>query len=154
MRLCSKLFAIDTSTIFNVVHDTCRAVNIALHHEFTWPTSTHRDQVQNDFKLLCGLPAVVGAIDGMHFSISKPRLGPKDYFYFKTHGYTLNCQAIVDNRNNFLYLFLGMSGSTNDTRMLRRSSLYQLAMRGELFRPSLGRDEFPPYLLGDSGYLN
>ena len=59
MRLCSKLCAIDTSTIFNVVHDTCRAVNIALHHEFTWPTSTHRGQVQNDFKLLCGLPAVV-----------------------------------------------------------------------------------------------
>ena len=47
-----------------------------------------------------------------------------------------------------------MPGSTNDSRMLRRSSLYQLAMRGELFPPSLDREGFPPYLLGDSGYPN
>ena len=47
-----------------------------------------------------------------------------------------------------------MHGSTNDARMPRRSSLYQLAMRGELIPPFLGRDGFPPYLLGDSGYPN
>jgi hypothetical protein len=93
--------------------------------------------------------AVGGAIDGTHIHISKPRVGPEDYFYFKSHGYTLNCQAVVDGRKVFLDLFLGMPGSTNDARVLRRSSLYQLAMRGELFPPSLGRDGFPPYLLGD-----
>jgi hypothetical protein len=54
----------------------------------------------------------------------------------------------------FLDLFLEMFGSTNDARMIRRSSLYQLAMRGELFPPSLGRDGFSPYILGDSGYPN
>ena len=47
-----------------------------------------------------------------------------------------------------------MPGSTNDVRMLRRSSLYQLVMRGKLFLASLGRDGFPPYLLGDSWYPN
>ena len=154
MRLCSELFAIGTSTVSSVVHDTCRAINIALRHEIAWPTGNRLIQVQNDFELMCGLPAVVGAIDGTHISISKPRVGPEDYYYFKTHGYTLNCQAVVDSRKNFLYLFLGMPGSTNDARMLRRSSLYQLAMRGELFSPSQGRDGYPSYLLGDSGYPN
>ena len=153
-RLCSELFAIGMSTVSNVIHDTCRAINIAKRHEIAWPTGSRLLQVQNDFKVLCGLPAVVGAIDGTHIHISKPRVGPEDYFYFKTHGYTLNCQAVVDSRKVFLDLFLGMPGSTNDARMLRRSSLYQLAMRGELFPPTLGRDGFPPYLLGDSGYPN
>ena len=153
-RLCSELFAIGMSTVSNVIHDTCRAINIALRHEIAWPTGTRLIQIQNDYKVLCGLPAVVGAIDGTHIHISKPRVGPEDYFYFKTHGYTLNCQAVVDSRKVFLDLFLGMPGSTNDARMLRRSSLYQLAMRGELFPPTLGRDGFPPYLLGDSGYPN
>ena len=153
-RLCSELFAIGPSTVSNVVHDTCRAINLALRHEIAWPIGNRLIQVQNDFKVLCGLPAVSGAIDGTHIHISKPRVGPEDYFYFKTHGYTLNCQAVVDSRKVFLDLFLGMPGSTNDARMLRRSSLYQLAMRGELFPPSLGRDGFPPYLLGDSGYPN
>ena len=136
------------------MHDTCRAINIGLRHEIAWPTGSRLLQVQSDFKLMCGLSVVVGAIDGTHISISKPRVGPEDYFYFKTHGYTLNCQAVVDSRKIFLDLFLGMSDSTNDAKMLRRSSLYQLAMRGELFPPSLGRDGFAPYLLGDSGYPN
>jgi hypothetical protein len=154
MRLCSELFAIGMSTVSNVIHDTCRAINIALRHEIAWPTRNRLLQVQNDFKVLCGLPAVGGAIDGTYIHISKPRVGLEDYFYFKTHGYALNCQAVVDSRKVFLDLFLGMLGSTNDARMLRRSSLYQLAMRGELFPPSLGRDGFPPYFLGDSSYPN
>ena len=153
-RLCSELFAIGRTTVSNIVHDTCRAINNALRHEISWPSGNRLFQIQNDFKELCGLPAVSGAIDGTHIHISKPRVGPEDYFYFKTHGYTLNCQAVVDSRKVFLDLFLGMPGSTNDARMLRRSSLYQLAMRGELFPPTLGRDGFPPYLLGDSGYPN
>ena len=130
MRMCSEMFAIGMSTVSNVIHDTCRAINIALRHEISWPTGNRLLQVQNDFKVLCGLPAVGGAIDGTHIHISKPRVGPEDYFYFKTHGYTLNCQAVVDSRKVFLDLFLGMPGSTNDSRMLRRSSLYQLATVG------------------------
>ena len=100
------------------------------------------------------MSAVGGAIDGTNIHIFKPRVGPEDYFYFKTHGYTLNCQAIADSRKISLDLFLGMPGSTNDARMLRLSSLYQLAIREELFPPTLSRDGFPPYLLGDSGYPN
>ena len=153
-RSCSEMFAIGMSTVSNVIHETCRAINIVLRHEIAWPTGNRLLQVQSDFKVLCGLPGVGGAIDGTHIHISKPRVGPEAYFYFKTHGYTLNCQAVVDSRKVFLDLFLGMPGSTNDSRMLRRSSLYQLAMRGELFPPSLGREGFPPYLLGDSGYPN
>ena len=152
MILCSELFAIGISTVSNVVHNTCRAINIALRHEISWPTGERQIQIQNEFKFLCGLPGVVGAIDGTHISISKPRVGPEDYFYFKTHGYTLNCQAVVDSRKIFLDLFLGMPGSTNDARMLRRSSLYQLSMTGALLDSSQGREGFPPYLLGDSGY--
>lgn len=66
MRLCYELCAIGTSTISNVIYDTCRAINIGLCHKIVWPIGTHLLQVQNDFKLLCGLPAIVGAIDGMH----------------------------------------------------------------------------------------
>jgi hypothetical protein len=57
-RLCSELFAIGMSTVSNVIHDTCRAIDIALHHEIAWPTGNRLLEVQNDFKVLCGLPAV------------------------------------------------------------------------------------------------
>ena len=107
---------------------------------------------QEKFANLCGLPAIVGAIDGTHMSISKPRHGLTDYFYFKSGGYTLNCQAVVDSEKRFLDLYLGMPGSTNDSRVLRRSSLYDRGMHNNLFDDQRGVEGFSPYLIGDLGY--
>jgi hypothetical protein len=53
---------------------------------------------------------------------------------------------------HLLDLYLGMPGSTNDARVLCRSSLYYTAMHENLFDPQFSKDGFPPYLLGDSGY--
>jgi hypothetical protein len=57
-----------------------------------------------------------------------------------------------DNNKRFLDLYTGMPGSTNDARVLRRSSLYHLAISENLFDAHHGVDGFSPYLLGDSGY--
>jgi hypothetical protein len=51
---------------------------------------------------------MVGAIDGMHTSISKPRYGAEDYYYFKLGDYPLNFQAMVDSNKRFLDLYLAM----------------------------------------------
>jgi hypothetical protein len=107
---------------------------------------------QREFQQLCGLPTIVGAIDGTHINISKPTYGAQDYYYFKSGGYTLHCQAVVASNKQFLYLCIGMPGSTNDARVLQRSSLYHLAMSKNLFDAHHGVDGFSPYLLGDSGY--
>jgi hypothetical protein len=45
-----------------------------------------------------------------------------------------------------------MPGSTHDSRMLRRSSLFQQAENGTLFEEGCSFDGFSPYFLGDSGY--
>jgi hypothetical protein len=58
----------------------------------------------------------------------------------------------VDSEKRFLDLFLGMPGSTNDSRMLRRSSLHHLATHNQLFHRQNSVDGFAPFLLGDSGY--
>jgi hypothetical protein len=109
-------------------------------------------ETQAAFKELCRLLAVVGAIDGTHISISKPKYGPTDYFYFKSGGYTLNCQVVGDNKKRFLDLFLGMPSSTNDARVLQRSSLYRKAIHNNLFNARFSMEGFAPYLLDDSGY--
>jgi hypothetical protein len=67
-------------------------------------------------------------------------------------GYTLNCHVVVDSNKQFLDLYLGMLGSTNDARVLRRSSLYRMVMSENLFDVRYSVDGFSPYLLGDSGY--
>jgi hypothetical protein len=109
-------------------------------------------QIQAEFRALCSLPAVVGAIDCTHIYIAKPAIGYEEYYHFKSGGYTLNCQAVVDNRKRFLDLYLGMHGSTHDVRVLRRSFLYRLATYENLFDVRSSIDSFPPFLLGDNGY--
>jgi hypothetical protein len=51
------------------------------------------------FKTFCDLPSIHGAIDGIHFSISKP-FGPFSikYYYHKTRGYIVVCQVVVDDK--------------------------------------------------------
>jgi hypothetical protein len=152
LLLCSKLFAVGRSTVSEILKEVVLAINVVLRNEIKWPRGVKAIQSQNAFKEMCGLPGVLGTIDCTHISISKPKVGSKDYYHFKSGGYTLNCQAVVDSDKKFLDLYLGMPGSTHDVRVLRRSSLYHLAQNENLFDPRVGIDGFPPFLLGDSGY--
>lgn len=62
-----------------------------------------------------GLRGVVGAIDGTHFDVRRPTISPEDYFYFKSGGYTMQCQAVIDKSKRFIDLSVGMPGITNDS---------------------------------------
>ena len=150
--ICSEMFAIGRSTVSLVLRDVVQAINITLRSEIAWLTGEKMVETEAAFHDLCGLPRVLGAIDGMHVSISKPRFGSADYFYFKSRGYSLNCQAVVDSNKRFLDLFLEMPGSTNDSWMLHRSCLYNKGMHGTLWDSGVSFEGFAPYLLGDSGY--
>jgi hypothetical protein len=152
LTICSKFFALGVSTVSCILLDIGRAINIELWHEVQWPTSECLVQNQEEFKVLCGLPLVVGAIDGTHVHISKPAIGVEDYYYLKSGGYTFNCQAVVDSWKGFIDLYLEMLGSTNNVRVLCRSSFYRLATHNNLFDPTSSINGFPLYLLGDNGY--
>jgi hypothetical protein len=152
LLICLEMFVVGTNTVSKMLRETVHAINDVLRHEIVWPTGVKFLETQNAFKDLCGLPGVVGAIDGTHIAIRKPRHGPADYYYFKSGGYSLNCQAVVDSEKRFLDLFVGMPGSTNDCRVLRRSSLYHRAQQNVLFDVGHVMEGFSPYLLGDSAY--
>lgn len=65
----------------------------------------------------------------------------------------MQCQAVVDRHKRFLDVSVGMLGSTNDMRVLRRSSLYHLATTtNQLFNVAYSQEGFSPYLIGDKGY--
>jgi hypothetical protein len=106
-----------------------------------------------DFKSWCGMPSVQGAIDCTHIAISKPPAFPEDYWYFKTSAYSMVAQAVVDSKKLFTNVYVGLPGSVNDQRVLRRSSLWQKIMRCRLMSIDGGYQEgVTPYLLGDKGY--
>ena len=104
--ICSKMFAVGRSTVSTVLRDVVYAINVTLRSEIAWPSREKLVETELGFYDLYGLPGVVGAIDGTHVSINKPRFGSADYYYFKSGGYSLNCQAVVDSKKRFLDLFL------------------------------------------------
>ena len=104
------MFAIGRSTVSVVLRDVVHDVNESLRAQILWPRGDRLRDVEEKFHDLCGLPGVVGAIDGTHFAISKPSFGAADYYYFKSGGYTINCQAAVDSERRFIDLYLGMPG--------------------------------------------
>jgi hypothetical protein len=150
--ICSKMFVVGKNIVSLLLREVVYAINETLRHELKWPSGQTLLDTQVDFFQLCRLPGVVGAIDATHISILKPKYGALDYYYFKSGGYTINCQAVVDSSKRFLDLYLGMPSSTNDARILRRSSLYHLTLRNNLFDARFAADGFSPYLLEDSGY--
>lgn len=60
IQICK--YAIGTSTVPSIIHNTYRAINVVLRHENIWRTGTRLVQTQHRFKWLCGLPTGVGQL--------------------------------------------------------------------------------------------
>jgi len=123
LLICSELFAVGHSTMSLMLREVVHAINIAFRSEIAWPIGDRFLQTEAELKALCGLLEVVGAIDGTHATISKSKISPPNFFYFKSTAYTFNYQAVLDSNKRLIDLFLGMSGSTNDGYYLHHSSL-------------------------------
>ena len=149
----SKMFAIGKSMICLAVWDFVCAVNVELQSEISWPKGNSLLTTMANFQEWCGLHSVVGAIDGLHFHIKKPSMMPKDYFYFKTGNYSMQCRAVCDKKNCFLNILIGMPRSTNDSKVLKCSSLYRQAITSnQLFDRAFSQEGFNPYVIGDKEY--
>lgn len=98
------------------------------------------------FKDMCGHPSVLGTIDGSQLAISKLHVGLEDYYHFKSGGYTLQCQVVVDENKKFMDLFVDMFGSIHDVKVLRKSLLYVRASDATLFDLRLSDHGFTTYL--------
>ena len=93
-------------------------------------------------------------VDGTHMEIKAPKESAVDYFSrYQQHDVTV--QGIVDGRKIFMDITAGFPGSLYDARVLRNSSFYDRAERGDVLAAPIhviGGHEIQPYLVGDSAY--
>ena len=79
--------------------------------------------VERMFLDKCGFPGVVAAIDGCHIKIHPPAKHQNSYRnYKKFHSIVLMATVLPDKR--FSYIFTGFPGSSHDSYVFQRSSLY------------------------------
>ncbi len=107
-----------------------------------------------NFMQWCGFFGVNGTIDNTHIIISKPITPfPKDYYYHKNNGYSIQAQVTVDSNKKLLDVCVGFLSSVNNVRVMHRSTLYCHVQYHNLFDPIKGVEGISPYFLGDKGYL-
>ncbi|KAI3364061.1 hypothetical protein L3Q82_010886 [Scortum barcoo] len=139
----------------NCVQEFCAAAETLLVSEqIHFPDEGRFREIAAYTENRWGLQHCVGAIDGSHI----PIIAPQHYhtYYFNRKGWhSIILQGVVDGMVLFWNVFAGLPGSLHDARVLRMSTLWELASWGNLF-PAHIRNICPVtagyYILGDSAY--
>ena len=107
-----------------------------------WPNRCERQVSAAVFSRRCGMDRIIGAIDGCHIRIIRPRRHGVDYLNRKGY-YSMLLQGICNDEGRFLDIFTGPPGRIHDARLLRLSDFYAN------WQETLGNDR----LLGDCAYI-
>ena len=113
------------------------------HRQVKIPTGADADAVTADFLNRCGIPEIIGAIDGTHIPMLRPDIDNMDYMNRKGF-YSMVFQAVaIGTTLQFIEFSGGWAGSIGDSSMFKVSSLYKMFISGR----------FPHYkLLADAAY--
>ena len=148
-------FNVGKTTVIEATQDVVEALCEIAENYIRFPTT--EDEViegRETFDSLTDLPNVVGAIDGTHIRMQKPKDSGPDYFS-RYQQYDVVVQAVVNGEKRFLDVAAGFPGSMHDARIFKNSAICQKIMNGELLNEPTVRvqnREVKPFLLGDSAY--
>ena len=86
--------------------------------------------MEEKFRTRWNVPYFVGAIDGKHIAIKKPKKTGNDYNYMGL--FTIVLLALVDEKYRFLLIDCGTRGSCSDTQIFNRNDLREKIEDGSL----------------------
>lgn len=118
--------------------------NDYFHQIIQWPDLARQNDIAASFQLSCGLPNIIGIIDGTHIRLSAPVGGDPDYINRK--GFPSGVlQVIVDDNLLTTSAQTGWPGFSHDARILRNSGIFAKAEVGQLIPHN-------KHIIGDSAY--
>ncbi|XP_064462179.1 uncharacterized protein LOC135372507 [Ornithodoros turicata] len=152
-RCAASLFGVHKSTVHNCVYLFCYTLRKQFLSQFIrMPDHDEATVIAQRFLLKCGIPQVIGAVDGTHIPVLPPSVGYRDYVNRKGWP-SLVLQAVVDDRMRFRNIYCALPGSAHDASVLKSSRLY--TDNSQLI-PQVHRDvrgTLVPYvILGDPAY--
>jgi hypothetical protein len=101
---CFEFFAIKNFIVHLLLHEFVCVANVVLKIQLKWFVGDDLVEVMAQFKDLCGLPLVHGAIDVPHIHLYKPKgktCFVVDFYSFKFKGYKIQMQVVIDHRKRF-----------------------------------------------------
>ena len=119
--------------ISKVVPKVCKAILEEFQDEYlTCPTDPDEWRREEEkFRNRWNVPHAVGALDGKHIAMKKPKMSGNEYFNYKGY-FSLILLALVDAEYKFLSVDVGSSGSSCDAQIFNCSKLQQKTENGTL----------------------
>ena len=156
LRMTANAFGVSVATVSVSLRKVCGAICKLGPKYIKFPLTTEEIKgAALEFEKKFHFPQVIGCIDGTHIPIRKPQEDPHDFFCYKMK-YSLNCQAVCNEKGLFLDVEIQWPGSVHDARVYANSSVNNKFRTKEI--PRLyqelvpGYAPVPPLLLGDPAY--
>ena len=152
-RQTGNTFGVSKATLSITLRVVVNAIINNLRKRYIVLPSTRADleKAAGNFEKKFGFPQVIGCVDGTHIPIIQPKANAHDYFCYKMK-YSLNCQAVCDEKGQFVDVEVKWPGSVHDARIYANSSINKKLSNKEF--PSCYRELLPglvgvpPILLG------
>ena len=127
----SSQYTISMSAISYIVKGCCKAVVERLTPDFIKVPATKAEwlNVSKRFENRWNYPHALGAIDGKHVRIQKPKNGGSFYYHYK-HTHSIILMAIAGPDYECLYADVGSNGRVSDSGIWNKCALLQGILNG------------------------
>lgn len=128
----SAIGGVSQSTFSRFLVPVIQALKKHVHTFISFPKDKAGWQkLKSDFYEVAGVPHVMGVLDCMPIAVSAPH--EREEIYRNKEGYhSVNVQMIVDSNCKILSLFSAFPGSSQNSSILRQSSVYEGFESGRL----------------------
>lgn len=156
-RSLSFQFRISLHAVSYIVKGCCDAIVERMSSEFLKVPSSDAEwlEISKKFEEKWNYPHALGAIDGKHVRIQKPKNGGSFYYNYK-HTHSVILMAIAGPEYECLYADVGSNGRVNDSGVWNKTSLLRGIEDGSFKLPAddeLSNGLTTPYVfLGDDAF--
>ncbi|XP_017470323.1 PREDICTED: uncharacterized protein LOC108362015, partial [Rhagoletis zephyria] len=157
VQVLAWAYKLGISTVRKIIYETCDALWVELGSIYVSPPNvTELRKIADDFFIKTGMPNCVGAIDGKHINMFRPRKSGSLYFNYKKR-FSITLLAACDANYVFTYVDVGSFGSQSDGGIFSRTAFGKKILDGTLEVPPdrplpHTSINFPYYFVADNAF--